>query len=158
MTNTTKYLLLIFAGAVIFFLGRGCKSSDPHPTPPVEKLKQSIATNKAKAEKLRPIIIIKDREVVKWRDRYHDRRHDSLIPCPEKLAIADTVIYQDSSLISSLKLLCKIDSNIIADQSKVISADSITIKGLKKEVRKQKVQKWLAVIGAVVIAGQAVKR
>jgi len=63
------------------------------------------------------------------------------------LAVADTVIYQDSSLIYSLKLLCKIDSNIIAEQSKVISADSITIKGLKKEVRKQKIQKWLAVIG-----------
>jgi len=153
MTKTTKYLLLIFAGAVIFFLGRGCKSSDPHPTPPVEKLKQSISTNKAKAAKVKDSIIYKETVRVKYVTKWKEVRHDSLIPCPEKLAVADTVIYQDSSLIYSLKLLCKIDSNIIAEQSKVISADSITIKGLKKEVRKQKIQKWLAFIGAVTFGG-----
>ena len=154
MNNKVNFLGVIILLIIVFFLGRGCNSNyGEFATIKTEPLKQSIATNKAKAEKLKPIIIIKDREVVKWRDRYHEVRHDSLIPCPEKLAIADTVIYQDSSLIYSLKLLCKIDSNIIAEQSKVISADSITIKGLKKEVRKQKIQKWLAVIGAVTFGG-----
>jgi len=158
MTNTTKYLLLIFAAIALFFLG-WCSKPNPS-TSPVEtkELKQSIATNKAKSEKLKPIIIIKDSIRTKYVTKWKEVRHDSLIPCPEKLAVADTVIYQDSSLIYSLKLLCKIDSNIIAEQSKVISADSITIKGLKKEVRKQKIQKWLAFIGAVAFGGVVFSR
>jgi len=142
------FIIAVLIAIIAFLLAlRSCESSPS--TLPVEtkELKQSIATNKAKAERLKPIIIIKDSIRTKYVTKWKEVRHDSLIPCPEKLAIADTVIYQDSSLIYSLKLLCKIDSNIIADQSKVIVSDSITIKGLKKEVRKQKIQKWLAVIG-----------
>jgi len=160
MKQSTKYLLLIIAGAVIFFLGRGCKNPDPHHTPLVENLKKSIAANKAKAEKLKPIIIIKDSIRTKYVTKWKEVRHDSLIPCPEKLAIADTVIYRDSSLISSLKLLCRIDSSIIADQSKVIVSDSITINGLKKVnkklTRQNRFWKVVAAIEAAVIAGQAV--
>lgn len=154
-----KYLPYItIAILLLILLSRGCKNPDPQPTPLVENLKKSISTNKAKAAKLKPIIIIKDSIRTKYVTKWKEVRHDSLIPCPEKLAVADTVIYQDSSLISSLKLLCKIDSNIIADQSKVISLDSITIKGLKKEVRKQKIQKWLSIGSAFLIGGVELRR
>ena len=148
------FIIAVLIAIIAFLLAlRSCESSPS--TLPVEtkELKQYISTNKSKAAKIKDSIIYKEKVRVKYVTKWKEVRHDSLIPCPEKLAVADTVIYQDSSLIYSLKLLCKIDSNIIAEQSKVISADSITIKGLKKEVRKQKIQKWLAVIGAVTFGG-----
>lgn len=151
------FIIAVLIAIIAFLLAlRSCESSPS--TLPVEtkELKQSIATNKAKAERLKPIIIIKDSIRTKYVTKWKEVRHDSLIPCPEKLAIADTVIYRDSSLISSLKLLCKIDSSIIADQSKVIVSDSITIKGLKKEVKKQKRQKRILAAIAILLGGYSV--
>lgn len=148
-----RYIIFVLISIIAFLLAlRSCEQPKQAKTD-TSQLRQIIATNKAKLTVLKPIIIYKDSIRTKYVTKWKEVRHDSLIPCPEKLAVADTVIYQDSSLIYSLKLLCKIDSNIIAEQSKVISADSITIKGLKKEVRKQKIQKWLAVIGAVTFGG-----
>ena len=156
MKQSTKYLLLIIAVMLIIIMVQFCSQKGSVVIPNNSNLKLSIATNKAKAEKLKPIIIIKDSIRTKYVTKWKEVRHDSLIPCPEKLAVADTVIYQDSSLIYSLKLLCKIDSNIIAEQSKVISADSITIKGLKKEVKKQKRQKRILAAIAILLGGYSV--
>lgn len=118
MNKTTKYLLLILAGAVIFFLGRiGCK---PEPTQTIK----TIQVNKAKLVAMKPIIIIQTKEVVKWRSKYHEVRHDSIIPCEEKLAICDTVIVKDSTLIATQKIYIGIQDTIIKDQSAVI--DSLT--------------------------------
>lgn len=156
MKQIHKYIAIIILLIIVFFFGWCSRNPEPIQTD-TSPLRDSIATNKAKLAVLKPVIIYKDSIRTKYVTKWKEVRHDSLIPCPEKLAVADTVIYQDSSLIYSLKLLCKIDSNIIAEQSKVISADSITIKGLKKEVRKQKIQKWLSVIGAVAFVGVLVR-
>jgi len=117
MKQSTKYLLLIIAGAVIFFLGRGCKSE------PTQTIK-TIQVNKAKLVAMKPVIVIQTKEVVKWRAKYHEVRRDSIIPCEEKLAICDTVIVKDSTLITTQKIYIAIQDTIIKDQSAVI--DSLT--------------------------------
>jgi len=121
MKQSTKILLLIIAILCVILAIQTCNTNPP--TSPIEtkQLKQSIATNKAKAANLKPIIIIKDSIRTKYVTRWKEVRHDSLIPCPEKLAIADSLISKDSVLISDLKELSKIDSAIIGDQDKLIN-------------------------------------
>jgi len=151
-----RYIIFVLISIIAFLLAlRSCEQPKQAKTD-TSQLRQFIATNKAKLTVLKPIIIYKDSIRTKYVTKWKEVRHDSLIPCPEKLAIADTVIYRDSSLISSLKLLCKIDSSIIADQSKVIVSDSITIKGLKKEVKKQKRQKRILAAIAILLGGYSV--
>lgn len=117
-----KYYLPFLAVALIFLaflIGRGCKSDQK--TFPANNLKQEIVTIKQIQAKIKDTVIYKEkiRQVVvtKWKEI----RRDSLIPCPEKLLVADTVIYQDSSLITSLRSLVGIDSLLISKQDSVIS-------------------------------------
>ena len=89
--------------------------------------------------------------IVKY--KYLKGKVDS-IPCEELLPqivnICDSIVYNDSSLISSLKNIIKLDSSIFVDMKRVIVNDSTTIVSLNKEVKKQKRQKKIVGgIGAV---------
>lgn len=119
----------------------------------IDSLVDRIVELKDIQSELKDTVFYKEKIVYKWRDRYHETRHDSLIPCEEKLVICDTLIQADSSLIASQKEVIKIDSTIIDEQAKVIKIDSIEVKRLNKEVKKQKVIKVVTIITSAVVVG-----
>ena len=84
--------------------------------------------------------------VIKY--RYLKGRIDT-IPCTELLPmivnICDSIIFIDSTQISVLKDVIQKDSIIIGNYRKVVINDSNAIVSLKKEVRKQKNGKKLAI-------------
>lgn len=98
--------------------------------------------------------------VDKWRDsvrvkteirtkvitKYKEVRHDSLVPCETKLYYCDTLVLADSALIRAYKEQVYLDSLFMESQSKKIQD---TCKYFKKQIRKQKIQKWLIILGAV---------
>lgn len=69
------------------------------------------------------------------------------------VSACDSVIAKDSCVISHLKEVIKLDSSIIGNYQKSSQIDSLTIVGLKKEVKKQKRQKRLLAALSVVLAG-----
>lgn len=139
------YPAIIALLVLTFFLGKSCASKPPVLPDKTENLKKE----KVQEKKIRAEVVRKDSIVHHWHTVYQKERYDSIIPCPEKLVVADTVIFQDSSLIYSLKRdLSKLDT-IIAIQEIIAKNDSISIVGLKKEIKRQKKQKWL--IGGLVV-------
>lgn len=95
---------------------------------------------------------------IKYITRWKEIRHDSVIPCQEKLKACDTIIKIDSTEIAQLKEVIKIDSNIIFNQQKVIHQDSVQITGLKKEVKKQKRHKMFLAALTSILAAVAIAR
>lgn len=123
-------------------------------TIPVDLKKSEIVKEKHVADSIREVIVYKDRIRVNDVHHYHAVRYDSLIPCPDKLAIADTVIFIDSSEISSLKASLFVKGLIIANQDTVIRNDSIAYRKLAKKLRWQKFKTKvsLALAGVVGVA------
>lgn len=136
-----KYTIPFLIAIIIFLLFKQCQPDNDSKfnENKIDSLKQRIDTLKSVKVILKDTVIYKEKVVYKWRDRYHEVRHDSLIPCEEKLIICDTLIQADSSLIKSLKDVIVIDSCIISTQSIVINTDSVLIKQQKKQLRKQKI-------------------
>ena len=82
------------------------------------------------------------------------------IPCDSAIVLVvnmcDTIIMQDSSQITTLKDVIKLDSNIIANYELVVHNDSLYIEQLKKDVKKQRKHKKAALIVAAVFGGLAI--
>lgn len=108
---------------------------------PTTEIKKQITEKKQDKEiaqaRVDTVEKIREKVVLKWRTI----RHDSLIPCHEKLIICDTLLVADSTLISELKTEIKIDNEIIGLQDKHIRADSLTISVLTKSVKKERRKK-----------------
>lgn len=157
---TRKHYLPFFIAILVtiaFIVGR-CEHGKPMPIHiSRDSIINQVAGMMARRQAVTTIVAYKDSIRDRWNTKYKEIRYDSLIPCPEKLAIADTVIINDSSEIASLSALVGVQDSIIIGQGKIIQGDSVTIIDLKKDVRKQKRQKWLA-IGATVIFGSAALR
>lgn len=132
-----KYTIPFLIAIILFLLFKQCEPS--YKETKTDGLKQRIDTLTKAQSKLKDTVIYKEKVVYKWLNKYKEVRHDSIIPCEEKLIICDTLIQADSSLIKSLKDVIVIDSSIISTQSIVIKTDSVTIKQQKKELRKQKI-------------------
>ena len=135
-----KYTIPFLIAIIIFLLFKQCQPDNDSKfnETKIDSLKQRIDTLNNVQYKLKDTVIYKEKIVYKWRNKYNEVRHDSLMPCEEKLIICDTLIQADSSLIKSLKDVIIIDSCIISTQSIVIKADSVLIKQQKKQLRKQK--------------------
>lgn len=136
-----KYTIPFLIAIIIFLLFKQCEPDNEGKfnENKTDSLKQRIDTLNNFQSKLKDTIIYKEKVVYKWRNKYNETRHDSLMPCEEKLIICDTLIQADSSLIKSLKDVIIIDSCIISTQSIVIKTDSVLIKQQKKQLRKQKI-------------------
>lgn len=153
----SNIVIIILSVAVIcLLLFKGCGADQPIKNDyshTVDSLKNKIVSLEAIRAELKDTVFYKEKIVYRYRDHYHEVRHDSLIPCEEKLVICDTLIRADSSLIASQKEVIKIDSIIISEQVKVIKIDSIEVKRLNKEVKKQKVIKVVTIITSAVVVG-----
>lgn len=140
----------------VVVLVRSCERPDSIVVE-TDHIKTAIAKIQAKKDSVKPIIQIQTVEVVKYRERWHRLKDTIYIPsgCDTVfktiVSACDSVIQKDSILISSLQFQARLDSSIISDQGKIIRADSLTILGLNKEVRKQKRHKRIALIAAGVI-------
>lgn len=149
MLKTIIYSLISFAlGAMIFST---CNKETDKP----DTIKDTINTQLKQKDSVKTVVIIKDSIVTKYRTKYKTIRHDSLIPCPEKLEVADKVIEADSSLIFSLKQELFIDSIILGNYSKLASRDSSTIAKLDKKLKRaKKINRILSIvtIGAIGVA------
>ena len=136
-----KYTIPFLIAIIILLLFKQCQPDNEGKfnENKIDSLKQRIDALNGTQKQLKDTVIYKEKIVYKYRDRYHETRHDSLMPCEEKLIICDTLIQADSSLIKSLKDVIIIDSCIISTQSIVIKTDSVLIKQQKKQLRKQKI-------------------
>lgn len=136
-----KYTIPFLIAIIIFLLFKQCQPGNEGKfnETKIDSLKQRIDALNGTQKQLKDTVIYKEKIVYKWRDRYHEARHDSLMPCEEKLIVCDTLMQADSSLIKSLKDVIVIDSSIISTQSIVIKTDSVLIKQQKKQLRKQKI-------------------
>lgn len=120
----------------------------------VSDLKHELAIRK-------PEIQVKEVQVVKWQKRWKTSRHDSLIPCDSLVVICDSTIVADSSLIAVQKVQLATADSLISSLETLRRIDStrfiVVIDSLKKEVRKQKKRKWIAIGAAAVLAGLHLK-
>lgn len=89
-------------------------------------------------QRIDTVIIRKDSIRTKYVTRYRTIRHDSIIPCEIKLALCDTVIRVDSSLIASLKQEIKLDSAILQNYATITKQDSVIIAKLERKLRRSK--------------------
>ncbi len=162
MGKLSKYILptLTILGVIVvtFLIFRGCGDMAPEqPITPdkTDSLKKVIELQNKERDSLHAEVKKKEpaRDTIIYKYRYLKGKIDS-IPCdsllPKIVNICDSIIYTDSSLISSLKGVIKVDSGIISNYKKIVVNDSTTIVGLNKEIKKQKQQKKLiGGIGAV---------
>jgi len=157
-----KYSAIIILIVLAFLWGKGCSSKVIPDNSKKETLKAKVADLKHEEKKLKAEIVYKDSIRNKYVVMWKEVRHDSLIPCPEKLVVADSLIRVDSSLIHSLRAdISKLDT-IVLFQDSIIRIDSVTIVGLRKEVNKQKrrvvLWKVIASVSAVLNVWQGVGR
>lgn len=94
--------------------------------------------------------------VTKWRTRYKAVRYDSLIPCETKLVICDTIVIKDSLLISKLEGIQLTQDSVIKDWHTIHANDSTALRRANKEVKKQKKQKQLLAVIALVLGGYSI--
>lgn len=152
-----KYIAIIILLIFVFLFGWCSKPDNQVPiSQSTTPLKKEISLLKDEEKKLKAEIVYKNRIVDRWHTEWKEIRWDSLIPCPEKLLIADTVIWQDSSLIYSLTSVIKIDSVLIQKQDSVIRIDSVALKSKDKEIKKlhRKMFFWkVATFGSLALNG-----
>lgn len=126
-----KYFLYsVITALIILICFRECGS---RPEIPDNSIKKEIVSLKQDIDSVKPIIIEREKEVIKWRTKWREVRHDSLIPCEELLVYCDTLVLADSSLIAEQKVLIGIQDSVIRMQDIVIKSDSVTIKELSKK-------------------------
>jgi hypothetical protein len=135
-----KYFLYsVITALIILICFRKCGNRPEIP----DNSKKEFVSLKKDIDSVKPIIIEREKEVIKWRTRWREVRHDSLIPCEELLVYCDTLVLADSSLIAEQKVLIGIQDSVIRMQDIAIKSDSVTIRDLSKEIKKQKRLKWL---------------
>jgi hypothetical protein len=152
-------VFLIIAGSLwVWFLVSNHAPVIPTVGPEIARLKSEITQLKT----LRNSQITKHDTIekiqIKYRTKYLEVRHDSLTPCPEKLAYCDTLVLQDSALLAQKDSIIGLDMQIISKQDSVIHTQDLTISDLTKSVKKERRRKriWAAV--AAIMGGIAVAR
>lgn len=148
-----KYIFIAVLLLIVFLLGRQCNA------PAVIKTRSDGLKTAIKAElKERPILKsmaeVKVDSAFKWRDRWHAAKTLTVtLPCDMVLKIvervADAVITVDSSAIVAQARVIALDDSLLCNYRQAAVNDSLSIVALKKEVKRQKRQKWLVGIGAV---------
>lgn len=154
-----KYILptLTLLGVIIvtFLIFKGCGDIAPEQPITPDKTDSIKKVIEAKYQMREDSILLDKKrdtlrvEVIK---RYKVVIHDTILKqiCAPIIQLCDSIILIDSSQISTLKNIVKLDSGIIADYRKVVVNDSTTIVGLNREIKKHKRQKKLiGGIGAV---------
>ena len=93
---------------------------------------------------------IRTKIVIKWRDAKHDTIYKE---CKELIVICDSIITTDSTQISQLRNVITLSDSIIINQKIIIYNDSVRQISLNKQIRKQRRQKNLALLGLGVLGG-----
>lgn len=127
--NGKAHIIYIVAIAVLAVLSfRSCEP-DPAPTVrdfrQVDSLKAVVADLKLRKDSVQIRIDTVEKVRVKYLTKYRGVRYDSLIPCPEKLNLCDSVLAADSTAISELKTVIGVADKIITDQDSIIKLDSL---------------------------------
>ena len=140
---------LFFAAVLIvacIFMFKGCDEDVNYVHDSTDSLKQVIAEQ----TKIKDSLLIESKKKDTLRltiiKRYTTLKHDTIIKqvCDPIIQLCDSIILVDSSLITDLKHVIKVDSVIIDNCRKASVIDSTTIVGLTKEVKKHKRHKrWL---------------
>lgn len=139
---------IIVVGIIIFQLIPKCSTDVIEPLD--DSIKDTIAAQKIRKDSIHEKVVYKDSVRTVHHHHWHIARHDSLIPCDQKLAIADTLIQIDSSLIAELKAELFVADLIIVNQDTLIKKDSVRIASLNRKVRKLKRQRNIAAgVGAL---------
>lgn len=163
--NYDRYYKLFIMGCIsvvfliVFSQFKSCGETEPVNTD-MESKKEKIRKDKIKADSLDKASDKTDSVrivyVTKWRTL--KPKLDS-IPCPEALSevilLTDSIIIVDSTQISELNAELFVKDAIIANQDTLISVDSITIRKLTKQLKRQKAKTKLAWIVAGVLGGVA---
>lgn len=140
------FILIGIVFACIFVKCEPSETVDATTWPETEILKSVISDLNHENDSLKVKANLKDtvwmKGAIRWRDAKGKYKADS-IPCDSLIVICDTLLYQDSSYISTLKTIIKVDSNIIANYEKIVRNDSIYIEALKKQVKKERRKKWV---------------
>lgn len=166
MSKSIPYIIIFSLVVLIFFIG--CPGKEVVYIEPKESSKASRDSSgyfrqQAEKEKHRAdsMALLK----AKVRHHWHTIKHDSLIPVPVLVQVCDSALAADSVHSAIQELVILNQDGEIKHLREVIRIDStnsaykvdslITAnKGLKKEVRKQKIQKWL--IGAAWLVREGV--
>ena len=93
---------------------------------------------------------IRTKIVIKWRAAKHDTIYKE---CKELIVICDSIITTDSTQISQLRNVITLSDSIIINQKIIIYNDSVRQISLNKQIRKQRRQKNLALLGLGVLGG-----
>lgn len=153
-----KYIIAFILGVVIaFFVGKSCQPIAKKININSDSLKAKIPVLNSERKKAKDTVIYRDSIRTKYVIMWKEVRHDSLIPCQDKLLVADTLFTRDSSLISALREVIKVDSLLIRTHENIHSVDSAqlvqahkttqdTVNYYRRQVRRQKAQKW-AILG-----------
>lgn len=143
----------------MFFAGRQCSARMPQNSlqSNTDSIKKIVRTEILERADLKSKSKRADSIVYKWRDRWHEIKTEiGTKPCDSILPIivhvADSVIIVDSTALVAKSRIIALDDSIICNQASIIKIDSITILGLKKEIRRQKRQKWLIGISAAIFS------
>ena len=145
---------LIILALIVSDMLKSCRKSEHDAD--ISPIKHRIIADIKRKDSVKEAIVYRDSIRTKLVTKWRTIRHDSLIPCEDKLARVDTIIYVDSLLISDLKHEIKLSDTIIANYQKVVYNDSIVIIGLNKSLVKQKRKTKLALIVAALFGGVAV--
>ena len=135
MKQSTKYLLLIIAGAVIFFLGRGCKSSPSTPLVLInsDSIAQLAYSKGYEIAKLESIGKVKDsiqmHYVTKWRVYREKAIHDTLLI--ECVTNCDIAINTQSDYICHLETISAHKDTAITYWRSAYRGDSTNVKTLR---------------------------
>lgn len=147
---------------VLFLLRGGCQPESNYGENAIiknETLTKAIEEGEVKKDSVRTVIEYRDRIREKIVYKYKTIRHDSLLPCEEKLILCDTLLYVDSTLIQSLKAEITLSDTIISKQGQLILSQENDIKDLTKDLKKEKRKKrfWqimTAAAGAIAITNR----
>lgn len=160
--NRTLIFALITAVVVLLLLQfKQCGSKEPVKDTR-DSLKALIPGELVKVAELKKEAVKADSIVYKWRDRWRTVEIAAKTsPCdsilPVVIHVADSVIVVDSTAIAIKDSIICLDGSIISQLQSVVKQGSVEIVGLKKEIRKQKRQKWLIGIGAVLFGGVVIR-
>lgn len=157
MKQIHKYIAIIILLIIVFFFGWCSRNPEPIQTDTKQLVKKAQKKEAKINKEVTQAIVIHD-TIVKIRHHYHEVRRDSLIPCETKLVICDTLIMRDSILDARKDTIITDLRGLVGTWKEVHSSDSITIVGLKKEVKRQKIQKWLAIGSAFLIGAAEMER
>jgi len=143
------YIIILVLAICLWF--KGCDKPKPINVEPIKnnikKLEVKKATEQVKANKSDSV---RTKYVIKWRKAIHDTLY---LPADSLILICNDIITVDSTQISQLKQVITLSDSIILNQKIIIYNDSVRQISLNKQIRKQRRQKNLALLGLGVLGG-----